>query len=114
MPFLLVREKQIMEHQPHGLGIGLVNPAIFNENIEEQKIQLHDKDIVAMYSDGLTEINYFESEEEEFLKQILRKSVYNNSDDVLASIKYEINNIKKSNNITDDMTVVSLIYNSNI
>jgi serine phosphatase RsbU (regulator of sigma subunit) len=114
MPFLLVRENQIMEHQPHGLGIGLVNPAIFNENIEEQKIQLNDKDIVAMYSDGLTEINYFESEEEDFLKQILKKSVYNNSDDVLASIKYEINNIKKSNNITDDMTVVSLIYNSNI
>lgn len=112
MPFLLKRNEQITELQPTGLGIGLVNEQFFGEKLEETTIELIHGDALVMFSDGVIEqLDNKEESEINFLKQILKESVYNNSDDLLSYIKFQLKSLNSNEIVKDDFTIVCLTHN---
>ncbi len=115
LPFILKNENQTIDIKPKGIGVGLAPSDLFDNTIEEHKMKLSKKESLIMYSDGLVEIFKDNKEiKQDFLKQIVNKSVYFNSSELLNDITKEIEELKKEYNFIDDMTLLCLTYNNNI
>ncbi len=112
MPFIHKSFNSINTITPTGIGIGLTSSEIFDENLELVELQLENGDNIIMYSDGITELRIEDQELNiEYLKLILKNSVYNsNSNNFAKILKEDIVKISKDNHQHDDMTVVSLSY----
>ncbi|GEM_PF-854402 len=111
MPFIVKSENGTIELRPKGIGLCLTSPAVFDSAIEEVTLKLSQNAQLLMYSDGVVEM--FKDNDElqpDFLKQIINKSVYTNSKELLNEIKSKIDDLKKEYRIIDDMTLVSLTY----
>lgn len=77
-------------------------------NYETDSVQLHSRDTLVMYTDGITEAFNLKGEmfSEERLHEIIRKSNGMNAHELLATIQYEVNNFSMGVPQQDDMTLV--------
>jgi serine phosphatase RsbU (regulator of sigma subunit) len=112
MPFLHKSSDAITTITPKGIGIGLTSSEKFDENLDLVELQLSNGDNIIMYSDGITELRIDDRELNiEYLKQIMKNSVYtSNSNNFAEILKEDIVKISIDNHQHDDMTVVSLSY----
>lgn len=96
--------------QPKGIGIGLSNQAIFNENLEEIYIEAKSEDIFVLFTDGLIESrNTFDREfGEEKLKNVISKYSHLSSKEIKEGILKELKRFIGENTIFDDATVIVL------
>ncbi|NCQ19471.1 MAG: serine/threonine-protein phosphatase, partial [Ignavibacteria bacterium] len=96
--------------QPKGIGIGLSNQSIFNENLEEIFIEAKSEDVFVLFTDGLTESrNSFEREfGEEKLKNVITKYSHLSSKEIKDGILKELKRFIGENSIFDDATVIVL------
>jgi len=96
--------------QPKGIGIGLSNQSVFNENLEEIYIEAKRDDIFILFTDGLIENrNTFEREfGEEKLKNVVTKYSHLSSKEIKDGLLKELKKFIGDNSIFDDATVIVL------
>ncbi len=115
-PIIIKRKDEISMLKPKGLGIALANQTIFNNNLDEEFIELEVGDIVLLFTDGISELRNENNIEFGYknLKQIIETTVYNTrADEIADNLKEKINDFKGNNNAFDDMTALVLVYNGN-
>lgn len=115
MPTLFVRNGEIEEITPKGIGIGLAASNIFDEIIEEKTIQLENNDKCIMFTDGVIEAKNIKYEDFSLdnLKQIVKETVYSNKDGLIFDIKSYLEDFMNDGEQKDDLTVVVLEYKYN-
>lgn len=112
MPLMIKRQNKIDLLTPKGLGLGLVNNNVFDNNLEEISISLLSGDICILFTDGINELR--DSKNNEFsilsLQNILVK--YNKilADELLIEIKKQLFEFLGEQEIYDDMSMMVLCY----
>lgn len=112
MPVLVSSNETVKLLTPQGIGIGLVNGTFFDNTLEEIKVKLKKNDKCLLLTDGVNELRNTENIEMGYnsLKQILKKTVYNNAGDVVEEIKKYVTAFSGAISPHDDMTIVNLVY----
>ncbi len=106
--FLSNLNNKVDKVQPSGIGIGLSGEQVFNENLEQRKINFAPGDVFFFVSDGITESTNKGGEQygEERLIEFIEKNSYLSSkqmcDGIMSSVKLFSEEAKQF----DDMTVV--------
>lgn len=107
-PFLLIRNGNAQDIRPAGLGLGLNYTSYFANTLEEIKLDLHEDDVLVLFTDGITEAK--NSLKEDFGERNFEKILLENSNLSAEKISNEV--IKGvtlfSQNTTqhDDITLV--------
>lgn len=109
-PALLVRNSQVIEFKPAGIGLGLTTNHHFESTLQEQEVDLKDNDTLILYTDGITEAK--NNELEDFGEQRLAKVVINNADlsadEIANKIIHDVTVFSSSHSQYDDITLVIL------
>ncbi len=109
-PVMYVTGNNIKQLAPAGIGLGLDVGNHFRNNIEEMEIKLKNDDILAFYTDGITESQ--NAGMEEFGYSRFEKLLLNNAEldpDLIANeIMKELTIFSKDNSQHDDITLVIL------
>ncbi|MBN2426334.1 MAG: SpoIIE family protein phosphatase [Calditrichaceae bacterium] len=94
--------------QPHGIAIGLDRGGLFTKELEEYEIKIKPDDILAFYTDGLTEARNGKAEEfgEERLCQAIREKAHLNMQDLKNEILDRILSFLNESHLHDDLTLV--------
>jgi len=95
---------------PRGMGIGLADQKIFEENLEELFIESKSEDIFILFTDGLLESrNMFEREfGEKRLQDFIMKHSHQSSVEIKNGLLTELKNFIGEQNIFDDASVIIL------
>lgn len=92
----------------NGMAIGLNNSELFEKSIEEIEFNAGSNDVIALYSDGLTET--MNSNKEEFgserLKQIITEHSQESAEEIKKSIIAEIEKFRGYAEVHDDITLI--------
>ncbi|RMH61428.1 MAG: GAF domain-containing protein [Calditrichaeota bacterium] len=102
-------EKDRLEHiRPLGIAVGLDKGPVFNRQLEEMEVKLGVNDILAFYTDGLTEAMNADGEEfgEERLAEIIRQNADKNVEGIRESVIDAIMAFLNDSNLHDDLTLV--------
>lgn len=99
---------QIQFLQPPGIAIGLDRTNLFAETLKETKVKLAKNDILAFYTDGLSEAMNSVGEEfgEEKIGEIIKNNCHLNVSELKEKMIDEILNFLKGQNLHDDLTLV--------
>jgi len=94
--------------QPAGIAVGLDKGPLFNKILEELEIPLAPGDIIALYTDGLSEARNKTGEEfgEERLQQVLDKYAELSAPQIKEKIIDEILQFLDGQNLHDDLTLI--------
>ncbi|MCB0280947.1 MAG: SpoIIE family protein phosphatase [Calditrichae bacterium] len=98
--------------QPAGIAVGLDRGEIFESKLIEEEIKLAANDILAFYTDGLSEAMNKDGEEfgEERLGEILKKYSTLEVTELKEKVIDEILNFLDGQNLHDDLTLILLKY----
>lgn len=96
------------EINPKGIGIGLQNGKIFDDNLEYFETELHPNDIVILYTDGITEAmdeykNQFGIDE---IKKLIKSNGNKNADLIIDSITSKLRSFRGDAPVHDDSTMI--------
>jgi serine phosphatase RsbU (regulator of sigma subunit) len=94
--------------QPEGMAVGLDEGAVFNKLLEESKFNVSKNDIIAFYTDGLSEARNKDNEEfgEERLCEIIKSNSHLNADQLKKVVIDEILSFLDGQNLHDDLTLI--------
>lgn len=108
MPFLLLRNNEVVEITPKGIGIGLTGSKIFDRNLEQIELKLCKGDSLILFTDGLNEMRNSEGIEfgTEGLVNMKHKPKYLDSEDVIKEINAELERFSNGEKHHDDMTML--------
>jgi serine phosphatase RsbU (regulator of sigma subunit) len=107
-PLFLLRETDSKQIKPSGLGLGLADGSYFEKTLEEYSIDLHDKDTIVLYTDGVTEAKNEHLEDfgdKQFL-DILRSNNNLSAEELSNKIIKEITVFSSNHSQYDDITLV--------
>ena len=108
-PFL-IHEGNIRKIESSGMALGLMPCDIFNLSIEDVKIPFFKDDILAFYTDGLTEARDIQNIE--FSNENLAKSLLFHSNkpinDVNSCVIKDVQTFVQSTNVNDDLTLITI------
>jgi sigma-B regulation protein RsbU (phosphoserine phosphatase) len=109
-PLLLIREGNVENIRPMGLGLGLNFGGQFEKSLEEIKIDLKENDLIVLYTDGITEAKNKEMEDfgESKFEQILLDYSDKSVDEISNEVIKEVTQFSKHNTQHDDITLVIL------
>jgi serine phosphatase RsbU (regulator of sigma subunit) len=109
-PVLLFRDDTYKILRSKGIGLGLDNESVFNENLEEIEIDLIKNDVFVFYTDGLDEA--MNSAKEEFgLNRVINSITKNLSADsktIQNELVEEIKEHRGNAEQNDDISIVTL------
>ena len=115
VPVYLCRNGRVEKLIPAGIGLGLDFRDTFEDNIKEMEIELNNNDIVALYTDGITESQNIDQEEfgdirfEKILCEYSNKDVDELSSEIMKKVTtFSANNIQH-----DDITLVLVKWFNN-
>ena len=102
--------KEFVNICPLGLGIGLNDKGIFEKTLETYSFKPGSKDVIIIYSDGVTEaMNIYKDQfGEENVKRIIAKSSDKSAKEIQDSILLAVNTFRGTANQNDDITMVVL------
>jgi phosphoserine phosphatase RsbU/P len=107
-PVLFFREGDCKILRSKGIGLGLDNESIFNENLEEIEIEFQKNDLFVFYTDGLDEA--MNANKEEFgLNRIIISILKNlnlSSKDIQTELMKDIKNHRANAEQNDDISLV--------
>jgi serine phosphatase RsbU (regulator of sigma subunit) len=94
--------------QPSGIAVGLDRKEIFNKTLKEEKLFFEENDILAFYTDGLSEAMNKDGEEfgEERLAEILVKNSTLPVEELKDKVIDEILAFVGKQNLHDDLTLI--------
>jgi sigma-B regulation protein RsbU (phosphoserine phosphatase) len=115
MPVYLCREGRPEQIIPNGIGLGLSFTSTFDETLEEVKINMKENDLIALYTDGVTEAKNLKFEEFDFvrLEEALSGCNQNSSEHLKGKIINKISTFVQGNSQYDDITLVVFKWTSN-
>jgi sigma-B regulation protein RsbU (phosphoserine phosphatase) len=115
MPVYLCREGRPEQIIPSGIGLGLSFTSTFDETLEEVKINMKENDLIALYTDGVTEAKNLKFEEFDFvrLEEALSGCNQNSSEHLKGKIINKISTFVQGNSQYDDITLVVFKWTSN-
>ena len=104
------KERKCVEIHSMGMAVGMVEPEIFDESIDEVSVDFDPNDILVLYTDGLTEAA--DSEGREYTAEALVKTVEklapNNVDSFNDKIIRTLEHFTGGNSYGDDLTLLSI------
>jgi len=110
-PLYLRRDNKLLQYQPTGIGVGLAEKSIFDENLKEITLKLQKGDLLLFYSDGLTDSMDPSGKlyGEERLKEIFKKvSPAESCNSILTQILKSEKNFRNGAPQNDDITLIVL------
>ncbi len=109
-PLLLVRDGKIDNIRPQGLGLGLNFGDRFKLTLEEIELDLRENDLIALYTDGITEAKNVDMEDfgETKFEKILLDNSEKSADEISNEVIKEITQFSRHNTQHDDITLVIL------
>jgi sigma-B regulation protein RsbU (phosphoserine phosphatase) len=113
-PVLLVRNGKVDNIRPMGIGLGLNYGSQFRASLEETEIDLRENDMIALYTDGITESKNLEMEDfgEKNFEQILLSNSDKSVDEISNEVIKEITLFSKQGTQHDDITLIILKWKS--
>ncbi len=95
-------------YQPMGIAIGMDRQTVFEGTLKEEKIKLNDNDILAFFTDGLSEAMNHQDDEfgEERLCRIIEKNASLNAEQLKEAVIDEILDFVDGRNLHDDLTLI--------
>lgn len=107
-PILKCSDGNVERLQPGGIGLGLDFSNSFSNSLKQLEIQLQNNDIIACYSDGITEAKNFHGEDFGYdrLEQLICKNSFKNLDDISNVIMKELSLFSQDHSQHDDITLV--------
>jgi len=102
------QNKKVEELQPEGIGIGLTKSEIFDQNIEEVRLELAPNDVLVLYTDGIVEAL---NENHKFygthrLNNLLNRNKDRTAADLLDNVSKDIRTFIGEAKQHDDMTMM--------
>ena len=109
-PIILLRDNEVKDLRPAGIGLGLHFGEIFEKSIEEIKIKLKDDDTIVLYTDGITEAKNVALEDfgDGHFEKALLESNNQDANGIANKVMREITEFSKDNSQHDDITLVIL------
>lgn len=103
-------ENKIHFLQPSGIAVGLDKGPIFRKTLAEEKVKLEDNDILAFYTDGLSEAMNKQGEEfgDERIGDIIKTYSELPVEEIKEKLIDHILNFLDGKNLHDDLTLVLL------
>jgi len=94
--------------QPSGIAIGLNNGDVFDSTLVEEKVKFATNDILAFYTDGLSEAMNKDKEEfgDEKLGEIIKNNAHLEVGELKDKVIDEILAFLDGQNLHDDLTLV--------
>lgn len=116
VPMYLCRDKKITKIIPNGIGLGIEKTDIFESHIKEIDIELHNGDIITLFTDGVSEAK--NKNMEEFGYNRLENLICENSDlsvdDLSKKIMEEVSVFSKDYQQHDDITLILFKWKNNL
>jgi sigma-B regulation protein RsbU (phosphoserine phosphatase) len=102
--------KSFEEIHPKGIGIGLNDKGVFEETLEEVSIETGGGDILALYTDGITETmnSLREQYGEKRLETIIGRNADKSADELKKMIINDLRLFRGDTAAHDDLTLVLL------
>lgn len=112
-PVLFFRNNNYEILRSKGIGLGLDNEKIFNENLEEIEIVLQKDDLIVFYTDGLNEAMNTNKEEFGMNKIIdsILKNIHLSAKDIQCELMKDIKNHQANAEQYDDISLVIIKIN---
>ena len=113
-PALLFRkngdEEDILELRGNGIALGIVEPELFSNLVEDKSVNFCEGDILCLYTDGVTELSSEEKEEFgiERLKQSLTRHSGLDPQSLNAKLVDELNLFSPPKADRDDLTLLTI------
>ena len=107
-PLFLLRNNELKEIRPSGLGLGLSDNDYFKNSLEEYSIDLQENDTIVLYTDGVTEAKNELLEDfgdQQFLK-VLKSNINLDTEELSNKIIQEISVFSSGHEQYDDITLV--------
>lgn len=107
-PLILLRNNDLKEIKPSGLGLGLSDREYFSKTLEEFSIDLNDGDTIVLYTDGVTEAKNELLEDFGDKKFMQALQSFNNlgAEELCNKIVKEITTFSSGHEQYDDITLV--------
>ena len=107
-PLILVRDNKAERLTPPGIGLGLDDGPKFTDTLKEMEIELNNNDILALYTDGVTESQ--NAKQEDFGYERFEKIIISNANaetDLISNkIMEQLTTFSQDNVQHDDITLV--------
>ncbi len=102
------KEKETEFLQPPGIAVGLTKGDLFDSTLKEEKVKLATDDILAFYTDGLSEAMDKNNVEfgDERLGEIIKNNAHLKVDELKEKVIDDILNFLDGQNLHDDLTLV--------
>ncbi len=115
MPVYFCRNGGTKQLIPNGIGLGLNFQETFDDTLEEVELQLNENDVVALYTDGVTEAKNIHYDEFDFkrLEETLKDCAQYSSEYLKNKIINKISTFVQGNSQYDDITFVLFKWTSN-
>ncbi|MDP2362650.1 MAG: PP2C family protein-serine/threonine phosphatase, partial [Ignavibacteria bacterium] len=112
-PALLVRDNAVETFKPSGIGLGLTNNSLFENHLEEIKIDLKESDTLVFYTDGITESKNKELEDfgDKRFTEILIKNANESVSQIANEVIKDVTLFSRNHFQYDDITLVILKWN---
>ena len=111
-PLIINNDDNLTYYKPKGLGLGIINTDIFENNLEEINIELENNSICYLFTDGINELRNAKMEELGYdgINSMIKKNGEQDAEDINSKIKKSLSNYAKNIDQTDDMTLFTLYY----
>ncbi len=112
---LLAREDKIIEYRPEGCGLGLTYSDLFEKSLFQAEIKLQQGDVLALYTDGITEAKNEKLEDFglERLKNLLSLNREKPSNEIANGIIKEVTLFSQKTPQWDDITLILFKWKNN-
>jgi phosphoserine phosphatase RsbU/P len=102
--------KEFESIYPVGLGIGMNDKGVFERTLEERIFKPEDKDVIVLYSDGVTEAMniYYDLFGDENLKRVISNNADKSADEIRKAILRAIISFRGTASQNDDITMIVL------
>ena len=115
VPVYVCRNGKVEKLVPPGIGLGLDHSDTFKANLKEMEIELNNNDIVALYTDGITESKNIDQEEfgDVRFEKVLCENFNADVDQLSNEIMKRVTTFSEKNIQHDDITLVLVKWFNN-
>ncbi|HQF43247.1 MAG TPA: SpoIIE family protein phosphatase [Ignavibacteriaceae bacterium] len=108
LPLITATNGKVEAIKSEGIGLGLEKGDVFERTLKEEEIKIKSKQIIAFFSDGITEAMNEKDElfGDEKLNELIKDSTEYSSEKLMLNVWEAVKNFRGSTPPNDDMTMV--------
>jgi len=99
--------------RPAGIGLGLKDGGLFEQNIEDKKIKLNKGDLILLYTDGFNDARNKNNQDygRERIFKFIEKNINLQGDEFIKALSDDVADFSDNSPQFDDLTVITIKYN---